>query len=289
VDVFDFTTNTWSIAELSADRAWIGAVGAGNKVFFAGGQDNQGESLKVVDIYDANTNTWKVSQLSRGADGLAAAAVGDKAFFAGGNWGVYAVNTVDIYNLTTNTWSTAGLSTRRNFITAVSANNKVYFTGGDPWTGPCSNVIDIYDNATGKWSTTTLQVPRGYHAATAVNGVLYFAGGKTSYSSKPICSVETLNINTGARSLMNLSGAASWSIDEGQNAVVKDNKIIFYSTDQGDTKKFDIYDIATNTWSIGVLPVSIKGASIISVNNTIYLAGGFVNGVLSDKVWKLEF
>jgi len=35
--------------------------------------------------------------------------------------------------------------------------------------------------------------------------------------------------------------------------------------------------------------MSIKHASIISLDNTIYLAGGFVNGVLSNKVWKLEF
>ncbi|MGE5106935.1 MAG: hypothetical protein ACM3H8_05295 [Sphingobacteriales bacterium] len=32
----------------------------------------------------------------------------------------------------------------------------------------------------------------------------------------------------------------------------------------------------------------IYGASIISVNNTIYVAGGYVNGILSNQVWKLE-
>ena len=52
---------------------------------------------------------------------------------------------------------------------------------------------------------------------------------------------------------------------------------------------FDIYDIATNTWSIGVLPVSMGSTLIISVNNVIYLAGGLVNGALSNQVWKLEF
>jgi len=50
-----------------------------------------------------------------------------------------------------------------------------------------------------------------------------------------------------------------------------------------------VYDIATNTLSIGVLPVTIEAASIISLNNTIYLAGGLVNGALSNQVWKLEF
>lgn len=296
VDIYDITANTWSIAQLSpgtpfaSGRRWMGTIAAGNKVFFAGGQDDDGNSSKIVDIYDVNTNTWSVSQLSRKADGLAAATVGDKVFFASGNWGLYPDNTVDIYNLTTNTWSVASLSSGRNFITAVSANNKVYFTGGDPWGGQPSDVIDIYDNSTGLWSTSTLQVPRGYHAAIGVNGILYFAGGKSSHSSPSFCSVETLNTNTGARNLMNLYGPANWSIDDGQNAVVKDNKIIFLRHDDRlETNKFDIYDTQTKTWSVGLMPFRISGASVISVNNTIYIAGGIINGVGSEKVWKLEF
>ena len=73
-------------------------------------------------------------------------------------------------------------------------------------------------------------------------------------------------------------------------AVVKDNKILFLRNgDLADSDKFDIYDIISNTWSIGVLPYKIAGASIISVNNIIYVAGVSINGVLSNKVWKLEF
>ncbi len=288
VDIFDFVANTWSTAALSEERAWIGATAAGNKIFFAGGQDNNGYSSNAVDIYDVSTNTWTVSNLSRGssgADGLAAVSSGSKVFFAGGNWGVYAVNTVDIYDLTTNTWSTASLSAPRNFITAVAANNKVYFTGGDLST-QVSNVIDIYDNITGTWSTTSLQVPRIYHSAVALGDILYFAGGNPAN-----CSVETLDANTGARTLMNLFSPASWSIDDGQNAVVKDNKIIFLRHGGGaNANKFDIYDIQTNTWSIGVLPEPIPtGASVVSANNIIYVAGGSVNDVLTNQVWRLEF
>ena len=76
----------------------------------------------------------------------------------------------------------------------------------------------------------------------------------------------------------------------GLYAVVKDNKILFLRNGGWtDSDKFDIYDIISNTWSIGVLPYKIGGASIISVNNTIYVAGVSINGVLSNKVWKLEF
>jgi len=294
IDIFDIATNTWSTAELTlcdgGGRIWAAAATAGNKIFIAGGQ-NDGSSCSNVDIYDVSTNTWTISNLSRAADGLAAAAVGDKVFFAGGNWGIYAVSTVDIYNLTTNTWSTVSLSTPRNFITAVSANNKVYFTGGDLWTGQMSNVIDIYDNSTGTWSTSSLQTARAYHAAIALNDVLYFAGGDIS-SNNPgyytaTCSVETLNTSTGARALMNLNTPASWQwVCSGQNAVVKDNKLIFLTS--GD--KFDIYDTQNNAWLIGVLPQPIPGgASVVSINNTIYIAGGLVNGVPSSQVWKLEF
>ena len=75
--------------------------------------------------------------------------------------------------------------------------------------------------------------------------------------------------------------------------MVKDGKIIFLRHNpQYNLPKlnlFDIYDTVSNSWSIGVLPTPVTGASVISVNNTIYVAGGNVDGVLRDKVYKLEF
>jgi hypothetical protein len=100
--------------------------------------------------------------------------------------------------------------------------------------------------------------------------------------------VEIYNTNTGSILTQTLYKPGYFGNNGGQNAVLKDNKIIYYSSYGRDSNKFDIYDILSNQWSIGGLPAKIGGASIISVNNTIYLAGGYVNGVLSDKVWKLE-
>jgi hypothetical protein len=107
--------------------------------------------------------------------------------------------------------------------------------------------------------------------------------------------VEIKDVNTWNSSIDFLSTPGVWVNDAGNNTVIKDNKIVFLRSpwntniNTNTNNKFDIYDITTNTWSIGVLPVSIWGASIISVNNTIYVAGGVVNGVLSKQVWKLEF
>ena len=64
---------------------------------------------------------------------------------------------------------------------------------------------------------------------------------------------------------------------------------MFFTGVGGQKSKFGIYDTTTNTWSIGVLPFALEGASILSVNNTLYVAGGKVAGALTAGVWKLEF
>ncbi len=106
------------------------------------------------------------------------------------------------------------------------------------------------------------------------------------------CSLEIKDGNTWNSSMAHLFKPREWIIDQGQNAVVKDNKIVFF-TGWGGCNKFDIYDVTTNTWSIGVLPQSINAASIISVNNIIYVAGGILDAGnfsnYSNQVWKLEF
>ncbi|HEX6846201.1 MAG TPA: hypothetical protein VF144_04450 [Chitinophagaceae bacterium] len=284
IHFYDAGPGTWSKVKLnlSVPRYAIAVVGAGNKIFFAGGED--GTLLhNVVDIYDLSTDTWTVSQLSRVGDAFSTATCGNKVFFTGGNQGINVPNTVDIYDLTTNSWSAAALSSARNFITAISSGNKVYFTGGDPWLAPVSNAIDIYDHVTNTWSTSTMQLPRVFHAGVVSNDVLYLAGGQSS----ALCSVETWNTITGERTVMQLFGPASWATYQAQNAVIRNNKIIYLRHGGGsDATKFDIFDIQTNLWSIGLLPQQIPDrALVISVNNVVYIAGGDQN----NQVWKLEF
>jgi hypothetical protein len=293
VDIYDWVTQTWSTAELSKKRSDIAAVTLGNKIFIAGGRLGDGafdELFSTVDVYDVSIGNWSVIMLSQPRAYIAATAIGNKVLFAGGekDWDYNTSNVVDIYDNSNNTWSVATLSEARAFITAVSINNKTYFAGGhreDRWYANPSNKIDIYDNSTGTWSTSTLnQLVGGPLAGIAIAYNIYWAQG---------CDVEIRNEITGNTSLANLFSPGGWAVVEGQNAVVKDNKIVFFRHNYNTgSDKFDIYDITTNTWSIGVLPQKIYGASIIAANNSIYLAGGTVNGSItniSNQVWKLEF
>lgn len=101
--------------------------------------------------------------------------------------------------------------------------------------------------------------------------------------------VEIFDIHTGTSSISNLFENGSWYSNEGQNAVLRNDKIVFFRHAWLDNRRFDIYDISTGQWSIGEVELDITFSSIISVNNVIYIAGGYLNGSMSVQVWKLEF
>ncbi len=55
-DIYDVTTNTWSVNHLSAPRDAVAAASVGNKVVFAGGMN--GNKLEdKVDIFDVSSNS----------------------------------------------------------------------------------------------------------------------------------------------------------------------------------------------------------------------------------------
>jgi len=283
VDIYDITTRLWSTAELSVGGSEV--VTYGNKIFFAGG-------TATIGIYDAVTGIWSTTQLSEERSELAATSAGNKLFFGGGikvNPSPSIVsNKVDVYDVIADKWSTTNLSLGRSALSAVSAANKIYFAGGNTTTSYCSstNFVDIYDNVTNTWSNTKMNKWLAWRTSIAVRNKIFWAGGesydcngKHSLSSD----VEILDLNTKTTSYSCL-----FQPNAKFKAVVKDDKIIFF-IGEGYRTKFDIYNITTDTWSIGVLPTSIYAAAIISVDNTVYVAGGYMNGALSNHVWKLDF
>ena len=280
VDIYDISTNNWTTAAISLARENITAVANGNKIFFAGGGYWYGDYHSKVDIYDVVTNNWSATSLSEPKTLVAAAAVGNKVMFAGGyktsgdEYPNNIITTVDIYDLSTSSWSTAQLSEARGGITATTINNKVYFAGG--WTGSTNSTkIDIYDNASNSWSTNSLNITTGVTSASNAAGKIYWSGTG--------CNVEARNTTTGTSILESLSRP------DVEYSLIKDGKIIFI---RSGSAKIDIYDIVSNIWSIGVLPQPIPiQASIIAVNNKIYVAGGIpVNSnLISIAVYRLEF
>jgi hypothetical protein len=315
IDIYDVMTDVWTTSQLSIGRTQMATVTAGNKIFFAGGgwYDAGGDihPSKRIDILDLSTNTWSIDSLSEARYDLAAAAVGDKVIFAGGvrsdQVNDFNSSRVDIYNLSTHSWSNAVLSEPRSNLSAVTLGDSVYFAGGFTGFNTVSgnteylttDRIDIYDNISNSWSISSLTEAKQDLAAIAAGNKIFWAGGNktrwgnaTSYNWAS-CKVEIRNPTAG-NTINYLYNPEGYLFDEGQNALIKDNKIVFFTgtySSIGDTR-FNIYDIATETWFIGVLPFGLSYTSVVAVNNNIYVGGGYINGNFlnaTNQVWRLQF
>lgn len=292
VDIYDLNTNNWSVAELSLPRYSMAVAVLGTKIFFAGGAEGGWWdgiiTYSKVDIYDASTNTWSVANLSQARGWITAASVGNKVFFAGGITDNYANSpTIDIYDVSAGSWSIAYLSTARSSLSAETVDNKIYFSGGlaggNAYYNP-SAVVDIYDNNTGSWTVSAMLEPKTSFQSIAVGNKLFWAGGGTS--SFLSNNVEIKDVNTQSSSITCLC-QPMYAEHGYQKAGFANNTILFLPGNVQD--KFDVYDMTSNTWLIGKVNKNLYEAVAISVNNTIYIAGGYVNGAISNQVWKLEF
>ena len=185
VDMYDASTNTWSIATLSQARAGIAATTVGSKVLFAGGSYSYAPyqsafSSNVVDIYDATTDTWSTTTLPVACSSMAGTSVGNKAIFAGGvtDNGTTIVDIVQIYDVDTDTWSISALSEERIGLAATTLDNKAIFAGGRQRWPNSSSAVDIYDVESDTWTTTTLSEARYNLTETTVDNMALFAGGE---------------------------------------------------------------------------------------------------------------
>ncbi|HEY1115091.1 MAG TPA: hypothetical protein VGE66_16085 [Chitinophagaceae bacterium] len=294
VDILTIASGSWRTAELSVPGSGMATAVVGNKILVAGGTvGNTGSTF--VDMYDAATNRWTTAGLSAGRFSMVGAAAGGKALFAGGlqYLSVYR-NQVDIWDERTGSWSATTLTDRTGTgtvgIATAVLGDKIYLAGeASDWYsrggGSYSSTINIYDATTGNWSLAALRQPRGYGAGIGVSDKLYWAGGVVRHGPEPFTDeVEIMNPATGTSTFGCLFQPNAFL-----TAVAKGSFIVFFTGQGREKNKFDIYDTATNTWSVGVLPFAVEGASIVSANNALYVAGGKVNGVLSAGVWRLEF
>jgi N-acetylneuraminic acid mutarotase len=124
VDIFNESTNGWTLNSLSEPRTVIKATNVRNKVLFAGGQMPAGNHKSKVDIYDNASQTWSVANLSRPAVLAGAVTTGQKALFFEGT-------VVDVYNAASDTWSVANIDMSIVFDASViiASGNSVYISG----------------------------------------------------------------------------------------------------------------------------------------------------------------
>jgi hypothetical protein len=126
IDIYDASTGTWSIADLSWERSMMGNIVANNKLYCGGGMIwdatiNDWNTTSSVEIRDLATNTTYLDCLHE-AKICKAVRKDNKIVFFGGTG-------LDIFDLTTHSWSIGALP--QNVAgTIISYNNVLYVTDG---------------------------------------------------------------------------------------------------------------------------------------------------------------
>ena len=163
IDIYDATTNSWSITELpSGYNAAITNIG--NEIWFAIPGTNK------IDIYDTRNNTWRTETAGDTIFGSTAITINNKIYFTGGS-------IVNVYDISANTWSRLVLTENRWSIPVALSNNKIAFIGGMTSWFVYSKRIDVYDPAANTWSYLYMSHDLFYEAIISYNNYIYSAGG----------------------------------------------------------------------------------------------------------------
>jgi Galactose oxidase, central domain/Kelch motif len=285
VDIFDTKTNTSTTAELSIPRMHMAAVAVNDKVYFAGGVTTNDKLTSRIDIYDVKKNTWTTDELSEARFFVAAEFINNKIFFAGGSTDANRAacsKTVDIFDINSNSWSTAKLAEAGFALSAVSTGTELFFAGGDY---DCRHkVIEVYTAATDSWSTMLLTEPRAYLSSAYFDDYAFWGGG-FQLDQKPSAALQILNVITNNVSFQKLTSPVTGFKSK---ALIHKNNILFFSGDGVNRIHFNKYEPGNAKSTEGRLDKDILAADIVSLKNRIYIGGGTVNGVISNKIWIME-
>ena len=170
-------TKQWSIASLSEARFGLNANTVGNKLYFAGGNDQDKYSSRI-DIYDTVNKSWSTSSLMKLSNGVSGVALGDHIYW-GGTDSTQNTGKAEIWNTKTSGVAISCLSYARPHPTAfIKDENIVFFTSGNYGSfSAAANRFDIYNTITNQWSIGLLNQAITGAGLISVNNVIYAGGG----------------------------------------------------------------------------------------------------------------
>jgi len=286
VEIYDASTGSWNTDEnLSVARELPFATTCGSKVIFAGGVDFYitQQVFSTIDIYDTLSGEWTVEELSVPRLQAAVVSHGDTVLFAGGtNYQTGATyDIVEMLNVQTGEWSTAMLSEPRTTWWA-KVGNLAIFAGGYS-DQQSSKRVDIYNFATQTWSVDSLSVPRAFIGMTTIGNKVLIAGGMVSGNTASNV-VDIYDAVSGSWDTAYLSVARAFA--DNQQAVTAGGKAYFVGGGKIDLNEgywtaaydvIDIYEEATNTWSVDTMPIPIRvHHAVAAADNKVIIAGGYL-------------
>lgn len=257
VEQYDPATKAWSaVAPLATSRyGHTATVLANGKVLVAGGQNPAGATASV-ELYDPATNTWTAgpSLATTRINHTATLLPNGKVLVAGGRDDFnHLSNGAEIYDAATNTWVVVGsmAAARYSHSATLLPNGKVLFVGGNGINSTLPGP-EIYNPTTDTWTAAAMPTAAvGEGTATLLaNGKVLFVRGYTS--------TQNAELYDPASNTWTLAGTLSTShaihtttlLPNGTVLLVGGGTVSVHSATTYATDVTELYDPATNTWSV---------------------------------------
>jgi len=264
----------------------------GTKIYVVGGMNGTSfqdmEVLSSVEVYDTVTDSWTaVTSIPNARHHIATASTGGKFYASGGMTGQFSSewkerDYLHEYDPDTNVWTElASMPTARGEHLAVAFGGKIYFIGGRFDLGRDSNANEVYDPATDSWDTrASMPTARRSFAVAVLDSLIYVIGGRhlDGPSLSDLATVEAYSPDSDT-----WYSRAELPFPRGALALgVLHDKLYAiggeYFTGQGGVYEHNQqYDPVADHWSdVESMPRPAHGTGAVTINNTIYVAGGGV-------------
>ena len=195
VDIYNISTNTWSIgANLPTPRGELVVSEVNGKIYAIGGYDVTARNF--VHEYNPATNTWIAKASMPTSRSVMSGAVYNGKIYVAGGW-PGAKDILEIYDPAINLWSTGANMPqgRKNCNSMVELNGKLYFIGGQDPTGSITyNDVFVYNPGLNTWTTAAPMPANRFMGVAYTDGVkIYYCGG-TSNSTGSLSAQRTIFI-----------------------------------------------------------------------------------------------
>ena len=274
--------DSWeTMAKMPTARSGLGVAVVDGKIYAIGGSDGN-RNLGTNELYDPSTNTWVSKQPMPTARHRFGITVFENKIYVMGGAGVNGFTDAnEVYDPVSGTWETkASMPAGGRSELAVNAvNGKIYAIGGFFlgifWIP--SNLTEVYDPVTDTW-TTKAEMPTAVYSCTSAvvdNKIYLIENGRsvTVPCLNQIYDTITDTWSIGQPLPTRAVGAAAVAT----TGVYAPKRI--YVIGGGDLFTYDlnqIYDPATDTWTLGtVMPTPRQRLGVAVFNDMIYAAGGY--------------
>jgi N-acetylneuraminic acid mutarotase len=282
-----------SAAPLPNARNHFGYAALGGKMYAIGGQHFNNEktgNLADVDAYDPDTGQWSsVAPLpvARSHNHTSTVVLNGRVYLFGGqaNDPYFPKTIADVtsYDPATNTWTALPpLPDVRQATAAQAIGNRIYVTTGTN-TGIHPQTTTWSKDFGATWDVgPSMPVSLGEVAGGVIGGKMYVVGSGNG---------ATLSYDFAAGTWSSATALAQRPFKGDHHAaeVVNGKLYLFGGLGAGSEGKVQVYDPATNRWSLAAdMPFAVGSSSSAAISGRVYVAGGIIGSTSTSRAARYD-